>query len=461
MTLSQLALEDVEALYSGPLFLMADPMGPLLDQDEEEALSPSSSLEGKAPVSPPLSFSSYASSPSPYQTLSPPPFLPTPPPSPPSPPPSPPTSSFLGNKAREDLPSLPWLGASDLLDSHVGADDGKDDAFVGLEWMSEKIDLSELDLDSLIGSCSSDESPSSPEDLLASLDSRMDLDLDSFDTTIPALHDSLELSLSLPSISSLPLELPLPGAAEAKKTEVAPHQEVILKSEPPSPATSPSPPSPAYALELGSEVDVQDAEKMETSPTTTIIPDPSGNIQTSGPVLVSLPTSHHIVVVLTNENDPSLISLPDQSVKMCPPLRDYDSDSGIESAGSSPPRLPSPPPSSSPSAGSSRTKPYSKPEPSTASSPSAKTPRVKSVSGTPKVVEKKLKKMEQNKTAATRYRQKKRVEQEMLGTELEGLEKRNHELKEKAESISREIQYLKDLMEEVRKHRRGKTNSVA
>ena len=82
------------------------------------------------------------------------------------------------------------------------------------------------------------------------------------------------------------------------------------------------------------------------------------------------------------------------------------------------------------------------------------------MSGTPKVVEKKLKKMEQNKTAATRYRQKKRVEQDLLKTECDELEKRNHELMEKAESISREIQYLKDLMEEVRK-RRSKTDSVA
>lgn len=332
------------------------------------------------------------------------------------------------------------------------------DAFVGMDWMSEKIDLSEFDLDSLIGSCSSDESPSSPEDLLASLDSPMDLDLDSFDTTIPTLHDSLELGLSLPSIHSLPLELPIPRAAEAKKTEVTPHQEVVLKSEPPSPA--PSPPSPAYTLELGSEVDVLDAEKTATSLTAIIIPDPSGSIQSTSPTVLSLPTSH-IVVVLANKKEPSLASLPDQSLKVSPPSSDCDSDSGIESIGSSPARLPSPPPTPSPTAGSSRTKPYSKPEPTAASSPSAKTSRVKSVSGAPKVVEKKLKKMEQNKTAATRYRQKKRFEQELLGTELEGLEKKNRELVEKAESISREIQYLKDLMEEVRKHRRGKTSSVA
>lgn len=335
-----------------------------------------------------------------------------------------------------------------------------EDAFAGMDWMSEKIDLTEFDLDSLIGSCSSDESPSSPEDLLASLDSHMDLNLDSFDTAIPTPHDSLELSLSLPSIPSLPLELPLPGVAEAKKTEVAPAEEV-MKSEPPSPVPSPSPPSPTYTLELGSEVDVLDAEKMATSLTAAIIPDPSGSIQTTSPIVLSLPTSGHIVVVLANKDEPSLLSLPDRSIEISPPASDCDSDSGIESVVSSPTHPPSPPPTPSSTAGSSRTKPYSKPEPTTSSSPAATTSRVKSVSGAPRVVEKKLKKMEQNKTAATRYRQKKRVEQELLGTELQGLEKRNHELTEKAESISREIQYLKDLMEEVRKHRRGKTSSVA
>ena len=100
---------------------MADPMGPLLDQDEEEALSPSSSLEGKAPASPPLSFS-YASSLSPYQTMSSSPLSSTSPP--PSPPPNYP-SSFLGTKAGADSLSLPWLGATDLLEAHVGAEDGK------------------------------------------------------------------------------------------------------------------------------------------------------------------------------------------------------------------------------------------------------------------------------------------------------------------------------------------------
>lgn len=325
-----------------------------------------------------------------------------------------------------------------------------------MEWMSEKIDLSEFDLDSFIGSCSSDESPSSPEDLLASLDSSMEVDLESLGAAIPTLPEVLDMGLSLPTTHTLPQEI---AACEAKQTEEPHHQESV-KSEPPSPAPSPCPPSPVCTLEVESE-DVLETEKMAASVTATIIPDPSGSIQTTSPIVLSLPVSGHIVVVLTNKNEPPLVSLPEQFIKSSPPSSDYESDSGIESVSSSPTRSPSSPSSPPPTAGSSRTKPYSKLEPTTLSSPTAKATRVKSVSGAPKVVEKKLKKMEQNKTAATRYRQKKRFEQEVLTTELQDLELRNRELAEKAESISREIQYLTDLMEEVRKHRRGKSSSVA
>ncbi|XP_061576512.1 cyclic AMP-dependent transcription factor ATF-4 isoform X2 [Cololabis saira] len=448
MALSQLALEDVAAPCLEPSFPMADPMGPLLDQDEE-ALSPSSSLEVKVPVSPSLSFSSSASSPSHYQTIAFPPFFSA------SPPPSPPThsSSLLGTKDETDLLSFSLLDASDLLDTHVGANDGKDDAFEGMDWMSEKIDFSEIDLDSLIGSCSS-VSPGSPEDLLASLDSHMRLD--SFEMPNPTQHNSPDLTVTLPEIQSLPLETPLLESTESKKTELALVQDDDVKSEPPSPSPAPSsssPTSPAYTLELGSEVDVLDVEKSTTTLSATIISDPSGIIQTINQIVHPIPTSTHIVVVLANEEESSPMS--DKTATSS----DSEGDSGIESVAGSPPRHPSPPPSS-PTSGSSRTKPYCRPEPAAASSTS-KAPRVKSVSGVPKVIEKKLKKMEQNKTAATRYRQKKRVEQDLLNTECEILEKKNNELAEKAESISREIQYLKDLMEEVRKHRRGKTNSVA
>nr|XP_061791839.1 cyclic AMP-dependent transcription factor ATF-4-like [Nerophis lumbriciformis] len=349
-----LALEAVEALCSGPSFLMADPMGPLLDQDEEEALSPSSSLSGEVPASPPLSLSL-----SPYHT-----FLP--PSSPPSGHPS--TSSFLEAKAVSDGSPLPWLTAGGLLHDHVGMDHAQDDAFAGMDWMSEKIDLGDFDLESLIGSCSSDESPASPEELLACLHSHVDLDPEPFQA----------------------------APTEEEPEPLASSVEVVMKSEPCSPAP---PPSPGFSE---SETDTK-------SPLTAIIePLPEVSLET--------PTS---------------------------PPSDCDSDSGIES-----------------SAGSPRAKPYARPDALSTSFSQSLKAKVKSSSGAPKLVEKKLKKMEQNKTAATRYRQKKRVEQEQLTVEREALETRNRELAERADAISREIQYLKDLMEEVRKHHRGKMNTA-
>ncbi|XP_024115037.1 cyclic AMP-dependent transcription factor ATF-4 [Oryzias melastigma] len=437
MTLSQLALEDVEALCLGSSFLMADPIGPLLDQDEEEALSPSSSLEVKVPMSPSLSFSSCASVHSPYQTMSFSPFSPA------SPPCSPPIhSSFLGTKAEVDLLPFSLLGANDLLDTHDVAGDGKDDAFEDMDWMSEKVDLSEFDLDSLIDSCSP---ASSPEDLLASLESHVDLNLDSFEETIGVRPNTSNLGLTS---QSSPIEISSP---KREREEVACVQEVAEKPNR-SPSSTPSSPSPSFTLELGSEVDVVDAGKTAASLAATILSDPSGVLRSTSPIVLSIPSSGHLVVVLTNKEAPS-ISIPSQLVETSS-SSDCDSDSGIDSVAGSPPSPPT-----SPMPGSSRTKPYSKPQSASSSSPKAA--KVKSVSGAPRVVEKKLKKMEQNKTAATRYRQKKRVEHELLNVELEELEKKNHELEEKAESISREIQYLKDLMEEVRKHRRGKSSLVA
>lgn len=434
---SQLALEDVGALLLGPSFLMADPIGPLLGQDEEEALSPFSPLssQGRAPPSPPLSFSSSSS------PLS----------SSPSPPPSPPPATcqpslFGGSKMGAEPLSFPWLGASDLLDIHVGADNGGDDAFSGMDWMAEKIDLSDLDLDSLIGSCVSDEAPSSPEDLLASLESHMDLD--HFAAPPQPLTEALDLGLPLASLPSLPLELhPL----APMMAEPLPPVEVTVKSEPPSPAPSPAL-SPSYALELGSEVDVLDVDKISSAaPTITAVVPDSGPASLPAPILLS----PFVVLLTPKKEDPSL--LPNGGAT---PIfsgsspSDSESDSGIDSVSDSPPHHSCPSPSPS---GSSRTKPYSKPSPPSSPPSTLVTPKLKSVSigavdgGTPpKVVEKKLKKMEQNKTAATRYRQKKRVEQDVLNAECSELERRNRELAEKAESISREIQYLRDLMEEVR-----------
>lgn len=287
------------------------------------------------------------------------------------------------------------------------------DAFSGMDWMTEKLDLGDFDLDSLIGSCNSDEPPSSPEDFLACLDADMDLDLDS----LPFSSSELELPL--------PLDLPLSeSTAEPEKSQ----EFAEIKSEPPSPApSSKSAVSSTHTLDLGSEIDV--SELMRSS---TLLPSPGIELNAS---------PFHIVVVLTSKEELSVSSTGDLS----------DSDSGISVSDS--PTRPADPAASPNPASSWRTKPYSRPDPDAAS---AVTGCVKT-----KVVEKKLKKMEQNKTAATRYRQKKRSEQEILNAECTDLERRNQELTEKADSISREIQYLKNLMEEVRsaKHRKANVGS--
>lgn len=68
-----------------------------------------------------------------------------------------------------------------------------------------------------------------------------------------------------------------------------------------------------------------------------------------------------------------------------------------------------------------------------------------------KTVAQKQRKRVQNKDAATRYRVKKRSEQDQLFDEVEKHEKVNKTLKDQVASISKEIEYLKNLMIEVYK----------
>lgn len=318
MMLSELDLEDVEALHLEPSFLTADTLGPLLDHCKD-ALFGLSSLE-EAPTSQLNSPSSPVHA----------------------------HHASLSEAKGSDL-MLPWFGASDLLD--IQCPQEEDDSLLAMEWVSEKLELGELDLDSLLDS--SDDCPECPGVQLG-----------------PCPQPDL---LSRSSSSSLTeLELPL-TEGEAKKSDVLLISEEAVKSEPLS---------PAHSLELGSEVDLSEKTSCSQS--------------------------------------------------------DCDSDSGIES---SPPHTPQ----------SCRSKPYTRPL------QDSKPPRAKA----PKSVEKKLKKMEQNKTAATRYRQKKRVEQEELNSERLQLEQKNQELKDRAQAISREIQYLQDLMEEVRRHHQNKRGTAA
>lgn len=68
-------------------------------------------------------------------------------------------------------------------------------------------------------------------------------------------------------------------------------------------------------------------------------------------------------------------------------------------------------------------------------------------------VDRRERKKEQNRTAALRYREKKRAEGNGLESEASVLEEKNKELRTKVDSLTREIDYLKDLMVEVYKAR--------
>jgi len=62
-----------------------------------------------------------------------------------------------------------------------------------------------------------------------------------------------------------------------------------------------------------------------------------------------------------------------------------------------------------------------------------------------------LKKRDQNRQAAQRYRMKKREERDSHMGELEDLQRRNFELRREAEDAEREIGYLKALMKELKR----------
>ncbi|XP_035255013.1 activating transcription factor 4b isoform X1 [Anguilla anguilla] len=453
-------LEDVEALLWAPSFLMAEPLEHLLDEDEEEILA------GGVP-SPLSSSSSYADAfpSSPLSSLSP----------PASPPP------LLGCKAGADLLPLPWLSADELPYGHISAGSSNEDAFSGMDWMAEKMDLSEFDLDSLMDSCASDQTPSSSDELIASLESAVEMEplsgpdgllfsssapQEELGITLPGLpiitepqgelgitlseipivpETQGELGITLPDLPIVPetqgeLGITLPGFPIVPE----PQGELEIKSEPPSPVPSLSllpPLSPAFTLDLGSEVDVSENKKTLAAEKVQV------------PSFVLSLTPSNVILLLAPKEEP----IP--TVSTTGPAGS-ESDSELSTAPSSP----NPTPTSPQATGSSRTKPYSAPSrPRPAQEAPALTGRVKSAAEgrAPKVVEKKLKKMEQNKTAATRYRQKKRAEQEALGTECAELEQRNQELAEKAESISKEIQYLKDLIEEVRKAKSRKNKAAS
>ncbi|XP_029014511.1 activating transcription factor 4b [Betta splendens] len=433
MTNSQFGLEDMEALLWEPSFPTADAMSSLFykaDQEPQEAGG--SLLEGDASPASPLTSSSLSSSSSPH------PFY--------SPPPSPPAALLLEDKAGTDSDplALPSLGhPGQLRSTQMISDYSKEDVFGDLDWMAERVDLSELDLDCLIGSCNAtEESPNCAEDFLSSLDYSMELDCH----PVPSLSTPVPPSFPLQSPPVVPDVCSEASVIEVDESESCvdgqeapssppsvpePQEELEIKSEPATlDLSSPmvdSPSSPADTLDLGSEVDVSESEVQPA--VAAVVP--------QVPLVISLSPTRIVFVLAPKEN--VRIATTTASTK-----------SEVLPSSSAPQR-------------STRSRPYPESE-HKASSCDATSVKVKSAQGAggddrpslkaPK--DKKSKKMEQNKTAATRYRQKKRAEQDALLEEHVILERKNMELTEKAESMAREIEYLKELMEEVRQARTGK-----
>uniref|UniRef100_A0A1A7Y6Q8 Cyclic AMP-dependent transcription factor ATF-4 n=1 Tax=Iconisemion striatum TaxID=60296 RepID=A0A1A7Y6Q8_9TELE len=419
---SQFGLEDMEALFWGPSSPMADAMDSLLvhRDDVQQEGGERSLRENTSPASP-LAPSLLSTS------STPPPFY--------SPPPSPPAGLLGGDKTESDLLPFSWLNhPGQLKCDQRQSGDSKEDVLGDFDWMGERMDLSDLDLDSLIGSCSpAEESPSSQADFLASLECSMELG--SFQLSDPGTlaHTSFP-SPPLPTISTdsavITVDEPESGVGgqEVPSSPISvpdPQEELEIKSEPASPGPLPevveSPSSPDFTLDLGSEVDISESEVKPL--VTSVVP------QVPRIVLSLSPT--RIVLVLAPKTE---VAAKPEAIRCSPPA--------------------------SPLQKSPRTRPY--PEPKQQSShPSTRVNEARSLraAGGPERAsvkaprDKKQKKMEQNKTAATRYRQKKRAEQDALLVEFTQLERKNIELTEKAESMAREIEYLKELMEEVRQTR--------
>ncbi|KAJ1118492.1 hypothetical protein NDU88_006683 [Pleurodeles waltl] len=292
----------------------------------------------------------------------------------------------------------------------------EEDAFTGMDWMVEKMDLRVFeDFDSLLGA-ENMEATVLPGDLMAALEGSCDLlEVPHFpivqgslpvpepstcqaksplgaDQVAPTAHFLFPINV-LAEAMELP-EDPFCSLIPTPKRENSPEHFPLC----PSLDSRASSPDHAFSLELGSEVDIGELQKLKPS--------------------------------TKCEREEEISS----------------DDSGISSMEPGPgPEL----------VISERPKPYTFPTDDKVLA------KVK-VAGGERKLDRKTKKMEQNKTAATRYRQKKRAEQEAISAECRELESKNEALQEKVDSLAKEIWYLKDLMEEVRtaKSKRAKSQSL-
>jgi len=147
---------------------------------------------------------------------------------------------------------------------------------------------------------------------------------------------------------------------------------------------------------------------------------------------VQVPASPPVVISI-NAQSPQYFPETTQSPIYSPQYSPSINQSPVYSPEYSPPSSPEP-------SLSYRSKPYERPR-----KPGSK-------KGLPREViqqERKMRKKQQNKDAATRYRQKKKEEQSLINDECDVLEARNSVLHDKVDSMTKEINYLKDLLAEV------------
>uniref|UniRef100_U3F904 Cyclic AMP-dependent transcription factor ATF-4 n=1 Tax=Micrurus fulvius TaxID=8637 RepID=U3F904_MICFL len=288
------------------------------------------------------------------------------------------------------------VGSSDCLDvvgSWNATDSNQEDAFSGMDWMVEKMDLKEFDFDALLGIDL--EATISPDELMATLEDTCDL-LD------PPIEE-------IPSKESLLMPEPIhqsPRSPEAD--QVAPLTTLLPFPVPQGPLISTV--DHSFSLELGSEVDILEGDKKTETPATLVFPKSEKEDE-----------AH-------SDNDSGICMSPESYLES-PQQSPATSTSSLSDNQSITTQLDV----------SVRPKPYDRP------------PGIIILKIKEERVDKKQKKMEQNKTAATRYRRKKRAEQEAISGECRELEQKNEALTAKVDSLSKEIKYLKDLIEEVRK----------
>nr|XP_003221029.1 PREDICTED: cyclic AMP-dependent transcription factor ATF-4 [Anolis carolinensis] len=308
---------------------------------------------------------------------------------------------FSSDKAKVGASN--WLAVDSL---NNATDNSQEDAFSGMDWMVENMDLKEFDFDVLLG-IDDLESTVSPDELMATLENTCDL-LEPSIQEIP----SEETTLTPEQI----IESPKPPTSSDQTASLSPLLTLALSPEP-HVTTADNP----FSLELGSEIDVLE-----------------GDGKTEAHIIVVIPLN----VIPKCEKEEEAHSDNDSGICMSP---DSYFCSPQQSPTTSVSSLSDEKSVAAVHIVSVRPTPYDHPEEKVALKMKGE-----------KRVDKKLKKMEQNKTAATRYRQKKRLEQKALSGECRELEQKNEVLREKADSLSKEIQYLKDLIEEVRKAKNKK-----